>query len=129
MYYILLSVIILSVFALGKIVKAILVVTILLHTDPLKCNKSYFQKHLLKTDWIQILLSDDVNNAWNCFKKLSVLDSIVPVRQIKLKQRSEPWIDGDILQTIEDSDKAFKMYVKEKTDENFNALKLLRNKV
>jgi len=34
--YILLSVIILSVFALGKIVKAILVVTIMLHTDPLK---------------------------------------------------------------------------------------------
>jgi len=56
-------------------------------------NKENFQFSLLSTDWYSVLLlSDNVNEAWHNFKTmfLSVLDSIAPVKQIKVKQRSEP---------------------------------------
>ena len=90
-----------------------------------------FQNCLLNTDCSQILLSNNVNDAWNNFRHLflSVLDNVAPIKQIRLKQRSEPWIDNEILEAIEERDKAFKLYVKNKNVDNFNYFKSLRNKV
>ena len=86
---------------------------------------------LLAEDWSQVFLSDDVNTAWNIFKDIfsSVLDNIVPFKQIRLKQRSEPWMDSDILETIQERDKAFHKYKQNKSEGFFNTFKTLRNKV
>jgi hypothetical protein len=94
-------------------------------------NKENFQARLLCIDWTPVILSDNVNNAWVCFKQLflSVLDSIAPVKQIRIKQRSQPWMDSDILQAIAERDKAFHKYKHDKCQDNFETFKSLRNHV
>ena len=44
----------------------------------------------------------DVEMAWDSFKKKfhSVSDSVAPVKEVKLKQRTEPWMNSEILQNI-----------------------------
>jgi hypothetical protein len=73
------------------------------------------------------LLSDSVNDACNILKHLllSVKDGIAPVKQIRIKHRTEPWIDSDILSVINERDKAFNKY---KCDRN-DSLKTLKNNV
>jgi len=45
---------------------------------------------------------------------LSVLDSIAPLKQRKIKQRTLPWLDSDIVQAIAERDQAFHKYKREK---------------
>jgi len=94
-------------------------------------NKENFQARLLCVDWTPVILSDNVNNAWVCFKHLllSVLDSIAPVKQIRIKQRTQTWMDSDILQAISERDKAFYKYKHDKCQDNFETFKSLRNHV
>ena len=93
-------------------------------------NKDDFQQSLLNADWSSVLICDNVSEAWNNFKLvfLSVIDSIAPVREIRVKQRTEPWINSDILQCINERNKAFNVYKRTRSDEHFNAFKVLRNK-
>ena len=94
-------------------------------------NKEAFQQYLVGVDWLPVLNCDSVFDAWNNFKSIfiSALDIFAPVKDIRIKQRSEKWIDSDILQCIRDRDKAFQMYKRNKTDENLNNFRTLRNKV
>jgi hypothetical protein len=96
-----------------------------------KYNKEDFQASLLSTDWNPVLLSDNVNEAWDRFKEifLSVINTIASVKQIRLKQRTEPWIDSDILQAISDRDSGFKIIKCNRRLEKFNLFKGLRKKV
>ena len=94
-------------------------------------NKENFQASLLATDWDPVLSCDNVSEAWNIFKNVftSVIDNIAPVKQVRLKQRTEPWMDSDILQAINERDRAFHRYKVEKSDTNYDTFKCLRNKV
>ena len=94
-------------------------------------NKDDFQAKLLSVDWNSVILSDNVNDAWFSFKKLflSAIDSIAPLKQIRIKQRSNPWMNANILQAINDRDKAFHKYTHVKSEENFNSFQMFRNKV
>jgi len=58
---------------------------------------------------------------------LSVLDSIAPVKQIKVKQRSEPWINSEVLQCIQERKNAFFTYKHDRSDCNYEKFKSLRN--
>ena len=93
-------------------------------------NKEDFQANLLATDWNPVLLSDNASDAWELFKDLfmSVIDNIAPVKQMRIKQRTEPWINSDILEAINQRDKAFTHYKKDKSVENFECFKVLRNR-
>ena len=44
----------------------------------------------------------DVEMSWDSFKTIlhSVLDSVAPVKEVKLKQRTEPWMNSESLQNI-----------------------------
>ena len=59
---------------------------------------------------------------------LSVIDNIAPMKEVRIKQRTEPWITNEILQCIKDRDKAFYTYKKVNIQENYNRYKYLRNK-
>jgi len=61
-----------------------------------------------------ILLCNDVVEAYTLFKDsfLSIIDSVAPVKQVRIKQRSEEWINVDILQCINERDRAFRQYIK-----------------
>ena len=52
---------------------------------------------------------DIASVAWDNFKCLflSVLDNIAPVKEVRIKQRTEPWITSDILNSINERDKLF----------------------
>ena len=85
---------------------------------------------MLSADWSSVLLSYNVSESWNSFKHifLSIVDNIAPLKQIRIKQRTEPWINSDILKIIQDRDNAFNHYKMYKNDVNFNNFKSLRNK-
>ena len=93
-------------------------------------EKESFQQSLLSQDWSSVLLCDNVNNAWESFKSIfvSVLDNIAPVKSVRIKQRTEGWIDSTVLECIKARDKAFHNFRKDKSEDNFNHFKNLRNK-
>ena len=49
-----------------------------------------------------MLSSSDVSKVWGLFKDFfhSILDVVVPIKEIRLKQKTEPWMASDILQSI-----------------------------
>ena len=93
-------------------------------------NKEDFQMNLINTDWSPVLLSDNVSDAWCSFKSifLSVIDNLAPLKVVRIKQRTEPWVTNEILQCIKDRDKSFYTYKKVKSSENYDHFKSLRNK-
>ena len=72
-------------------------------------SKEAFQQQLLGCDWNPVLLNDDVNQAWNAFKCIfmSAIDNIAPLKLVRIKQRTEPWIYLDVRKCIKDDDSAF----------------------
>ncbi len=79
-------------------------------------DKDIFETNLLNLDWSSVLLSDNVSVAWDAFKTLflSAINNIAPIKQVRIKQRTEPWITPDILQSIKDRDSCFNIYRKDK---------------
>ena len=67
------------------------------------------------------MLCDNVSEAWLNFKHLllSVINNIAPVKEVRMKQRTEPWINSDILEVIKKRNTAFNLYKKNKTEDNF----------
>ena len=95
-----------------------------------KYNKEVFQMNLLSVDWSSVLSSDNVVDAWEKFKSIfmSVVNNISPIKEVRIKQRTEPWINAEILQSINDRDRAFKVFKGDKSEQNFSSFKDLRNK-
>ena len=96
-----------------------------------KYNKEVFQMNLLSIDWSSVLSSDNVVDAWEKFKSIfmSVVNNISPIKEVRIKQRTEPWINAEILQSINDTrDRAFKVFKGDKSEQNFSSFKDLRNK-
>ena len=62
-------------------------------------SKAELQRRLTDVNWQGVLNCEDVEGAWNNFKTLfcNILDSIAPLKEVRLKQRSEPWFDDSIL--------------------------------
>ena len=62
--------------------------------------KHDFGLELSALNWQDVLTSTDVAKAWELFKEYfhSVLDVVAPVEEVRLKQRTEPWMITDILQ-------------------------------
>ena len=65
-------------------------------------NKDDFYLKLSDMNWECVLMCFDVEMTWDNFKTifLSVLDIVAPVKEVRLKQRTEPWMNSEILQTI-----------------------------
>ena len=68
--------------------------------------KEEFVNQLSALNWQDVLSSSDVSKAWDLFKDLFhlVLDVVAPIKEIRLKQRTEPWMTTDILQNIQERD-------------------------
>ena len=60
---------------------------------------------------------------------MDILDKIAPVKEIRLKQRSEPWLNSDILECIHLRDNARLSFRKHGKQEDFIMFNKLRNKV
>ena len=57
-----------------------------------------FNEDLLNMPWERIVLKTDTNSMWICWKELflEVLDKHAPIRQIRKRSCSVPWITADI---------------------------------
>ena len=90
-----------------------------------------FLMELNKINWFQVTDIEDVNKAWALFHNLfiKVLNRVAPIKQVRLKQRSKPWMDGHILDLINQRDQALHNYRKSKIADDFKHFSKLRNKV
>ena len=57
-------------------------------------NEETFQANLLDVDWSSVICSDNVIQAWENFKSIfmSAIDNIAPMKEVCIKQRTQPWI-------------------------------------
>lgn len=94
-------------------------------------DKSIFVDKLMSLDWSELYLCRNVNIAWEIFKKLfmSVLNEIAPMKEIKMKCKTEPWITLEILELIRERDQNLVNYNKIGDSKFYIAYCLLRNKV
>ena len=84
-------------------------------------DKDVFVDKLSRLDWAKVTSLTNVNDSWKMF--LQIQDSVAPVKNVRLKQRTEQWFTGDILRSISVRDKAWKQYRKQKTSDNFTEYK------
>ncbi len=82
------------------------------------CSEDFIQK-LTVADWSEVFTSNNVNDSWRHFKDtfLSVLDSVAPVKEVRLKQRSEPWLSNEILELIKSRDCYLNKFKKERNED------------
>ena len=60
---------------------------------------------------------------------LASLDKVAPIKTVRIKQRSEKWINEEILMTIRARNSSLKSYKKNKDPADFKSFKSLRNRV
>ena len=61
-----------------------------------------FLNKLRNMNWLVVMNSQDVNEAWSIFKTIftGVLDDIAPFKQVRIKGRTEPWMNSAILDLL-----------------------------
>ena len=96
-----------------------------------KYTTESFHEKLQAVNWSEIFNTENIDSAWNCFKQLfrSVIDDIAPFKEIRVKQRSEPWFDTELRDLIQKRDKALSDFNKNKDPCQYSYYKKLRNKV
>ena len=98
----------------------------------MKCyTKELFVSALSEVDWSCIYLLNDVNAAWNKFEcmLLSIIDKVAPKKQRKIKVRSEPWINHEILENIRLRDKYLKLFHNSKDPSIYTKFCSIRNRI
>ena len=94
-------------------------------------SKDEFVNQLSALKWQDVLSSSDVSKAWDLFKDFfhSVLDAVGPIKEIRLKQRTEPWMTSDILQSIQERDNWLNKFRKTRDPDDYKAYCKLRNDI
>ena len=74
-------------------------------------SESSFTEILLSIDWSVVLNCIDVNEAWEKFKVLFTLamDSIAPMIEKRINIRTEPWVNDEILELIQERERALRI--------------------
>ena len=72
------------------------------------CDK--LNQILTSFDWADVMSCTNVDYAWlqltlqKQILSYSILDLVAPVKEIRIKNRTEPWMSGDILNNIHQRD-------------------------
>ena len=95
-------------------------------------DKEVFNTSLKGVDWTELLSCFDVNMVWKIFsnKFIAILDQVAPIKQIRLKSRTEPWMSDMILENNRIRDKFLSKFRKNKNDKTlYKSYCKVRNKV
>ena len=60
---------------------------------------------------------------------MKVLDTVAPIKEVRLKNRTEPWMPAEILDLMKNRDKFLYSFKKHNLQEDFKNYCKLRNKV
>ncbi len=101
-----------------------------------KYSPQDFIEELSKVNWTEVLQCD-VDMAWDRFKIkiqdkinfLDVLSKVAPYKDIRIKQRTEPWMKDSILKAIREHNDSFKVFKRDRNNDNFEVFKRKRNEV
>ena len=94
-------------------------------------SKEIFEEKLHEVDWQDVLGSNSVHEAFYHFnsKLMVVIDNIAPLKHVRIKQRTAPWMTGEILHLIHERDRAFSKFRKTKDASWHRKFIYLRNQV
>ena len=95
-------------------------------------SKSIFIEKLLSLDWSIVMNCTDANEAWEKFKTLFTvaMDEIAPMKDVRTKYRTEPWMNEEILELMYARDRALRFSNQNKHDTVLRKeYSKLRNKV
>ena len=94
-------------------------------------NKEDFLFKLKNANWETCFYATDVDKAWNGFNDIfmSILNSVALIKEIKLKQRTEPWVDSELLELIRIRDKHLYQFKKHNKREDYKKYCNFRNQV
>ena len=90
-------------------------------------TKEEFVLKLTCVDWGQCFNACDINTAWSAFRDIFL--SFAPVKEVRLKQRTEPWINSEILDLIKQRDLYLYQFKKSKARAVYKLYCHFRNKV
>ena len=103
------------------------------NTVKLRSLKNYdqevFTNKLRNINWYLVTDCEDINKAWKMFSNLfmSVIDQVAPVKQVRLKQKTEMWFTSEIVNLIRQRDHAYNVFIKSKSSDHHTEYKRLRN--
>jgi len=86
---------------------------------------------LTESNWENFFLCPDLNKSWQIFRDIftHTLDKVAPVKEIKPKQRTEPWMTSEILDKIRQRDQLCHTFRKFRKAEDFKSFTRMRNLV
>ena len=103
------------------------------NTIKIRSLKNYspqkLNEELNSVDWTEFYNCVNVDEALNLFCRIfiSTLDKLAPLKSVRVKQRTEPWITQEILQSIHDRDKSFYTFRKSRKSRDYTVYCKLRN--
>ncbi|XP_069941386.1 uncharacterized protein [Cherax quadricarinatus] len=95
-------------------------------------SKETLVNRLHNCDWTEITSCTDVNDAWEKFKTMftTILDNIAPVKEVRIKRRTEPWMNTEILDNMKFRDQLLKRFKANRQDiAALNEFQRVRNRV
>lgn len=94
-------------------------------------SKQVLDLKLLDINWNDVFDCNSVEEAWLFFKRkfMAVIDGIAPVKEIRVKQRTEPWMSSEILHMISERDAALRRFRRSGEESEYKQYIHLRNKI
>ena len=94
-------------------------------------SKDVLDLKLLDTNWNDVFDCNSVDEAWLFFRRkfMAVIDGIAPVKEIRVKQRTEPWMSSEILHMISERDAALRRFRRSGEESKYKQYIHLRNKI
>lgn len=101
----------------------------------IRSTKRYSQPEFIEklnnANWSKLYTNRNVNSAWKIFCEIfmSVLNDVAPIREVKVKNHTEPWITPEILELIKQRDNFLNNYNKNGNKMFYSDYCKYRNKV
>ena len=94
-------------------------------------SKDLLLESLNKTDWVPVLSCLDTNVAWQTFESCmkTIVDSLAPQKQRRIKSNSEPWVNAEILESIRERNTSLHKFRKSKDAQDYGEYRKHRNMV
>ena len=72
-------------------------------------DQDTFRENLRGTDWSPVTSSFDSNVIWEIFSTIfnQKIDEVAPPKESRIKNRTEPWINNEILKLMHERDKFY----------------------